>query len=327
VAATRARDLLVVPTIGDHPFGNWDSIENWWLRPLYKAIYPPEDRYRKPEEACACPKFGTDSVLTRPNNAFADDDNVCPGRYIFTSNATGYDVTWWDPQMLKLGVRQSFGIRQEELLAVADPETLKSDLEAYQHWRRQVADVLDHGAKPSVVVRTATNQARIASGDRLPTVTLVELPRNKERPAGVRFGALVHATLSTVDLDAAPESTKRVATLQGRILGASEEEVEAASITVQTVLGHPLLQRAGRAWLCGQCRRETPITLTLENGTLVEGVIDVAFLEDDSWTVIDFKTDRELEKELEHYERQVGIYALAISRATGKSTLPVLVSV
>ena len=37
VAATRARDLLVVPTSGDHPFGDWDSIENWWLRPLYKA--------------------------------------------------------------------------------------------------------------------------------------------------------------------------------------------------------------------------------------------------------------------------------------------------
>src|SRR6266481_2623183 len=41
VAATRARDLLVVPTIGDHPFGKWDMIENWWVRPLYKAVYPP----------------------------------------------------------------------------------------------------------------------------------------------------------------------------------------------------------------------------------------------------------------------------------------------
>jgi len=262
VAATRARDLLVIPTIGDHPFGNWDSIENWWLRPLYKAIYPPEEQYRKPEETCACPKFGTDSVLTRPNNAFADDDNVCPGRYSFTSNATGYDVTWWDPKMLKLGVRQSFGIRQEELLAGADPETLKSDLEAYQHWRRQVANVLDHGAKPSQIVRTATNQARKESGDGFPNVTLVELPRNKERPVGARFGALVHATLSTVDLDASLESAKSAAALQGRILGTSAEEVEAASVAVQAALAHPLLQRARRAWICAQCRRETPVTLS-----------------------------------------------------------------
>ncbi len=33
VAATRARDLLVVPAIGDEPFEGW-------LRPLNKAIYP-----------------------------------------------------------------------------------------------------------------------------------------------------------------------------------------------------------------------------------------------------------------------------------------------
>jgi ATP-dependent exoDNAse (exonuclease V) beta subunit len=327
VAATRARDLLVVPTIGDHPFGNWDSIENWWLRPLYKAIYPPKERYRKPDEACACPKFGMDSVLTRPDNAFADDDNVCPGRYSFASNATGYDVTWWDPQMLKLGVRQSFGIRQEELLAGADPETLNSDLEAYEHWRRQIASVLDQGAKPSQVVRTATNQARKESGGGLPGVTVVELPRNKERPVGARFGALVHATLSTVDLDASTESAKSAAALQGRILGASAEEIEAASVAAQAALAHPLLQRARRAWICAQCRRETPVTLTLEDGTLVEGVIDIAFLEDDSWTVIDFKTDRELEKELQHYQKQVGIYANAVSRATGRPATAILLSI
>ena len=322
VAATRARDLLVVPTIGDHPFGKWDSIENWWLRPLYKAIYPPKERYRKPDEPCACPKFGMDSVLARPDNAFADEDNVCPGRYSFT----GHDATWWDPKILKLGVRQSFGIRQEELLAGAAPEVLKSDLNAYQQWRQKAVDLIDSGAKPTLVVRTATNQARIASDDELPPVTLLELPRDNKRPAGPRFGALVHAILSTVDLDAALQSTKRVAILQGRILGASDEEIEAASIAVQAALAHPLLQRARRAWVGGQCRRETPITLTLENGTLVEGMVDIAFLEDDSWTVIDFKTDRELEKELEHYERQVAIYAAAVSRATGKSASAVLIS-
>lgn len=52
------------------------------------------------------------------------------------------------------------------------------------------------------------------------------------------------------------------------------------------------------------------------DGSLVEGVLDLAFLEKDAWTVVDFKTDRELEKELEHYKRQVGLYALSIERAT-----------
>jgi ATP-dependent exoDNAse (exonuclease V) beta subunit len=323
VATTRARDLLVVPTIGDHPFGKWDSIENWWLTPLYKAIYPPKERYRKPDEPRACPRLGMDSVLARPDNAFADEDNICPGGYSFP----GYDVTWWDPKILKLDVRQSFGIRQEELLAGTAPETLRSDLDAYNQWRQKVTDLVESAAKPGIVVRTVTSQVRIASGDAFPSVTLVELPRNKKRPAGIRFGALVHATLSTVDLDPATDSSKEAATLQGRILGASDEEIEAASIAVQAALAHPLLQCAARAWASGQCRRETPITLSLDDGALVEGVVDIAFLEDECWTVIDFKTDVKVEKELEHYKNQVGIYTLAISRATGKSAVAFLVSV
>ena len=40
VAATRARDLLVVPGIGD---AEWDG---GWMSPLNAAIYPPRDRRR-----------------------------------------------------------------------------------------------------------------------------------------------------------------------------------------------------------------------------------------------------------------------------------------
>jgi ATP-dependent exoDNAse (exonuclease V) beta subunit len=327
VASTRARDLLVVPTIGDHPFGRWESIENWWVRPLYKAVYPSPDQYRKPENTTACPKFGKDSVLTRPDNAVAEDDNVSPGRYRFQSNGGAYDVTWWDPKALKLDVRQSFGIRQEELLAAGDPEVVKQDLKAYQAWRTTVASLVDDGARPSLVVRKVTDEARKQADTEHPEVKLVELPRHGERPAGARFGALVHATLATVALDGSSESPRKVAVLQGRILGAPEKEIAAASEAVKAALAHPLLQRARNASMSGQCRRETPVTMTLADGTLVEGVVDIAFLENDCWTVLDFKTDRELEKGLQHYERQIALYAAAVSRATGKSASAILMSV
>ena len=42
VAATRARDLLVVPTIGDGPY------EGGWLDPLSGAIYPSDASRRQP---------------------------------------------------------------------------------------------------------------------------------------------------------------------------------------------------------------------------------------------------------------------------------------
>ena len=77
----------------------------------------------------------------------------------------------------------------------------------------------------------------------------------------------------------------------------------------------------------GLCRHETPITLTLADGTLVEGVLDLAFWEKDAWTVVDFKTDRDLDMGLDAYRRQVALYASAIASATGQKAVPVLMHV
>jgi ATP-dependent exoDNAse (exonuclease V) beta subunit len=111
---------------------------------------------------------------------------------------------------------------------------------------------------------------------------------------------------------------QQIAALYSRVLGADERVTAAAVAAVQFALTHPLMARAREALAQGRCRRETPITLTLADGSLVEGVLDLAFLEQDAWTVVGFKTDRELEKELEHYKRQVDLYALSIEQATGQ---------
>ncbi len=52
-------------------------------------------------------------------------------------------------------------------------------------------------------------------------------------------------------------------------------------------------------------RRETPVQHYREDGTLIEGVVDLAFAEGspefNGWTVVDFKTDREVEKAKDQY--------------------------
>src|SRR5262249_30840584 len=120
VAATRARDLLVIPSIGDDPRQCWNSVDNWWVRPLYDAIYPQSDKRQEAGTPPNCPTFGKDSVLSRPVDLIVDErENVWPGLHCFSepNNAgAGYRVTWWDPRALTLDVPQSFGIRQEELL-------------------------------------------------------------------------------------------------------------------------------------------------------------------------------------------------------------------
>jgi len=82
-------------------------------------------------------------------------------------------------------------------------------------------------------------------------------------------------------------------------------------------LAHPLLRRAAVAARESRCRREAPLIIRLEDGTLLECVVDVAFADQTGWTIVDFKTDAELGSRLERYRRQVALYARGIAEATG----------
>src|SRR6185436_15705128 len=77
----------------------------------------------------------------------------------------------------------------------------------------------------------------------------------------------------------------------------------------------------------GLCYRETPVTLRLESGALVEGIVDLAYQAEGEVVVVDFKTDREREGAMETYRRQVQIYAHAIALATGRPTRGVLMKI
>ena len=81
VAATRARDLLVVSTIGDGPY------EGSWLDPLTPAIYPHESARRESARAQGCPAFPSkDSVMNRPDGDPARPYTVAPGAHRFAGS-------------------------------------------------------------------------------------------------------------------------------------------------------------------------------------------------------------------------------------------------
>jgi ATP-dependent helicase/nuclease subunit A len=73
------------------------------------------------------------------------------------------------------------------------------------------------------------------------------------------------------------------------------------------------------------------VVLPLEGGTVIEGVIDLAFREigaaGPEWTVVDFKTDVELTGRRDKYETQILLYVKAISAATGEPSRGVLLPV
>ena len=50
---------------------------------------------------------------------------------------------------------------------------------------------------------------------------------------------------------------------------------------------------------------ETPLLFEQSDGSLAEGVVDLAFREQETWTVVDFKTDRDVEAHRAAYAAQV----------------------
>jgi hypothetical protein len=97
VAATRARDMLVVPVIGDEMY------PGSWLDPLMTAVYPSlvarESRAARRDARRSCSR---DSVVTRPDGDPARPTTVSPGAYRFGDGSAAYSVVWWDPHILAL---------------------------------------------------------------------------------------------------------------------------------------------------------------------------------------------------------------------------------
>jgi ATP-dependent exoDNAse (exonuclease V) beta subunit len=86
-------------------------------------------------------------------------------------------------------------------------------------------------------------------------------------------------------------------------------ERAAAVEVVEAVLAHDVLAVPAGA----RRYRELPVMVRLDDGTLVDGRIDFAWTDGESWTIIDYKTDRQEKRNVV----QVQTYALALQRATG----------
>ena len=81
-------------------------------------------------------------------------------------------------------------------------------------------------------------------------------------------------------------------------------------------------------------RRESPFNYAYEpaeirtawagisDKIIVQGIIDCAFMEDDQWVIVDYKTDyfkdpRQREEIIKGYEIQLNLYAQALTELTG----------
>jgi len=322
VAATRARDLLVVPAVADEPRARS------WVAALTPVLYPVGKTYRLPVVAPGCPRFGEEAVLDRPMNApVPPGEGIKPG--LHKPRKGGHRVVWWDPALLEEAYELKPSIRRHWILQADEGSATDTGTARHEAWRRRRESLLEEGSCGSLDVRTATRVAEETT--EVPEDVRGEvLERVPRRPTGKGFGILVHEVLATADLDAGRERLDALAQSLGRVLGNTEEEVDAAAEAAERALAHPLLRQAEAASRQeGSLLRESPVVLKREDGSLVEGVIDLAFRERPGapWTVVDFKTDVRVDIRQEEYQRQVALYAEALRQASGVEAEGVLLYV
>jgi ATP-dependent exoDNAse (exonuclease V) beta subunit len=211
-------------------------------------------------------------------------------------------------------------LRQQHILQ-ADPEgaAAAAGEQMYGQWKSARGETLARASQPSITVQTVTSLAGAETVDQRIQVEIVP-DIQAERPTGRRFGVLVHSLLAAIDLDAEFDAVRAAAAVYGRLVAATDEEIDAAVTAVAAALAHPIMRRAAAEAHSGRVRRETPVLLQQDDNTLVEGVVDLAFRQETSdfsgWAVVDFKTSRDFETNQAKYTAQVALYVEAIHKAT-----------
>jgi ATP-dependent exoDNAse (exonuclease V) beta subunit len=224
----------------------------------------------------------------------------------------GHDVVWWDPAILKLDVAPRLGLHYEDILSPDGDGRADESVRRYEEWKAARASRQQRGSEPSATVFIATDAGEPPPGyaDRVRVIKMT----SGGHPSGPRFGSLVHLVLRDASFEADRDSLLRLARTHGRLLGATDEEIQSACDTVLRALQHELLTRVRQS---SKIHRELPITVRTDAGEIFEGIIDLAFLEAGRWIIADFKTDADKPDRQSRYRRQVGWYVRAMEQVSG----------
>ena len=301
VAATRARDLLVVAATGD------EIREESWLSPLYPALYPRKGRWNQPDPPPGCEFRGRDTVLRRPVE-IEPEETLRPGQH--RAGVGGHPVVWFDPSILTGRPETDAGLDDASLLGPSPTEPAEG-LEEYERWREGRGRRLSEGATPTLRLRSITAVDVLPDGEEAEVeIRSVAAPDAARTKRGRKYGDLVHALLAQAEYPANQArlaARARACEIDG---GLSEPERSAAVEAVLRCLEHPLLVEARRAV---RVHREYPVSCEI-GGELYEGIVDLTWFDGTRWTVVDYKTGPADEP---RHRRQVAIYGEALRRATG----------
>ena len=141
--------------------------------------------------------------------------------------------------------------------------------------------------------------------------------REEEITAAQR-GTITHRVLGLIDYDLVREGklTQALRRLEEKgLLSPAEKE----AVRLPWLRGFFSSPTGRRALTAREAHREWAFNLRGDGQTLIQGVIDLCFLENDQWVLVDYKTDfADGEELVRRYAEQLRWYARALARITEK---------
>jgi len=218
---------------------------------------------------------------------------------------------------------------EEKRLRVPQPETgpVSQALTRMIEWQaperkplKQSVSALTH------IIREPSEEETPPEKRNVPRETLEDRPRflQEKKATGAERGTVLHKVLGLIPYslfrEENPDTFRAMRQyLDGMVARGLLTQAERTLVAPQDVLRF-FDSSAGRRALQSQTvRREWSFNLKAPDGSLVQGVLDLCFLEDGAWVLLDYKTNR-VEKAddlLPVYAEQLRWYARALRELTG----------
>jgi ATP-dependent exoDNAse (exonuclease V) beta subunit len=285
VAATRARDVLVVPTVGA------GEIDDSWMAPLARALVPAPDRASS--TLPRLPTFGDRSVLDDGAPA-----GVRPGHH--ATHLAG--VTWWDPQLLLAAPPPR---TQHGLTHLIERDRARGSAPTDDALDTERERVIRDAALGALEVTSARRLARTPMGATFDAASVVDIDLGEAGAEGARFTRL----LTRLVVERAPE--RLLAEAFARELAATEVEVEAALAAVARFRADATIAALVSS---PEARADVPYLLATDAGPVTWGRVGWVAPHGDGLAVVGLATDASEAARIE-----LAIAAAAVARARERS--------
>ena len=243
---------------------------------------------------------------------------------LFTArNGSNWDLRYHAPSEFRQYIAETTKFEQPDVSGAIDPRIVRwmERKPPRQHAQKTSVTALLRGeVLLSEEEETPETKRRALKLDTLPP----EFPAfmQEQQLSAADRGTAAHKALGALHLPAicAVSGPQRIDEIRRQLLSLQESGVlsseEAAVIDVRDLLTF-LSSELGRRMLSSpRVQREWGFCL-MHEGILVQGVLDLCFLQDGKWVLIDYKTDRcPAEKLLDMYREQILWYKKALQEIT-----------